>query len=373
MKIGIITFHRSHNYGALLQGYALKSYLTNIGYNTDFVDYWPLYHQKQYKFGPKISKRSSLLSKIKAYSLFFLTAGKIKNRKLGFESFMREHLSLGSVPGLTKNEELKSLDYNLIFFGSDQIWRYFDFDTFKGYNEVYYGKYPQNGVLKVSYAASMGSIAHIAENKSFLKENLTNFDMISVREDNLKTELQSLSSKPITKVLDPVFLLDKNEWLSLLKPQKIGNSKYLLFYNLILDEKTTEYVERIAKEKNLEIIELRSRVFPFLKGDRYNFSGSPIDFISLIYYSDFVVSSSFHGIAFSIIFQKEFIATGMGKKAERVTSLLTSLSIQDRYVDLSLSSELPVKVIDHTKVEGLLDEMKNNSKKFIADAIKLVE
>ena len=122
MKIGILTYQRAHNYGALLQAYALKRFLENQGHSVQFIDYWPEYHSEDYKLIPYFKMRSPL-GKIKAILLIIIGWKRLKRRIKGYEEFMTKKLNLLTAPEFVIERELNKLNFDMVICGSDQIWR----------------------------------------------------------------------------------------------------------------------------------------------------------------------------------------------------------------------------------------------------------
>ncbi|WP_051160121.1 polysaccharide pyruvyl transferase family protein, partial [Cyclobacterium qasimii] len=321
MKIGIITYQRSHNYGAVLQAYALLSTLKKNGHDVEIVDYWPhyrdgMYDNLKYKFLPN---DISVIDKTKTIVTDFLSYERRIRRSKKFENFIKSRLKL---TGDTIKNGVDIVDkFDLIIYGSDQIWRYNNYNLFKGFDPVYWGKFPINCPKKITYAASMG-VMDIDDSKlTFVKENLSNFDNISVRESSLKDLIQPLTDKKIDQVLDPVFLLSKNEWNELTFKSKI-NRKYVLFYNLLSSKEGTLMADTIALKLGCKVIEISGNIQPLKYSNRFQQTTGPKEYVNLFKNAEFIVSTSFHGVAFSIVFDKQFYALGMGKNSSRVQSLL---------------------------------------------------
>ena len=217
---------------------------------------------------------------------------------------------------------------------------------------------------KIAYAASMGTIDVKDEEREVLRRHLQGFEAISVREASLKEWLASQGIEA-QLVCDPVFLLEKEAWLSLANKasEQSAYQHYILVYNLLGQTSTVDFAERLSKEKGLPIVEVNKKYVPFSNGRRYCRTARVEDFVSLVAHADYVVSNSFHGVALSLIFQKQFFAVGMGARAGRVTSLLDSLRITERYTDIWRD----VAPIDYTAVKPLLEDMVRSSQEFIED------
>jgi len=369
MKIGILTYHRAYNYGALFQAYGLMKYLQLMGHDAELIDYWPTYHAKDYELFPseKFSKLK-LIHKVK-YLIFFLTGlSRMLKRKKGYDDFMKNSLNLPDKTMFSSKEVIAG-EYDAIFCGSDQIWRKHNFADFNKIDEVYFGNCPVNTIKKYSYAASMGVLHEDAETKSFLRKQLPNFDKVSVRESDLKLLLSDIGFES-TLVLDPVFLLDKNEWYDISNNKtKKEKEKYIFFYHHMDCPEAEKLVDKLKKKYNCSVRIVRSKVYPFLFGKDYTQSISPYKFLELIANAEAVVSTSFHGVAFSIIFEKQFYALGMGKNSKRVETLLDSIGIKQQLNDDISQFDLD-KSIDYVKVNNLLNKKIEASKNYIRECIK---
>lgn len=365
MKVGILTYHRAENYGALLQAYALKTYLQSLGHEVGFVDYWPDYHEEYFKiFSKKRFHEASLRGKlVQIYYLFFWGIIR-KRRKANLQEFMYKQLGLSSKPKYRTKDDICD-EFDVVFYGSDQIWRKQGMKSFPGFDSWYWGA-DNVKAKKVAYAASMGNVNVDDNDRTFIKACLNKFDAISVREDSLKKLLDSLAVSS-ELVIDPVFLLDAKEWIKLTSDVKPLKDRYVLVYNLLGNDETVRFAENLVKEKNLKIIEITKKYKFFALSNRYNYTASVEDFLSLIYHADYVVSNSFHGVALSIIFKKQFFATGMGHKADRVLSLLSLLNLRERYVNKTY----PDKIINYRIVESSFNEILSSSKFFIKKSLEI--
>lgn len=359
MKIGILTYHRAENYGALLQAYALRTYLQQQGYEASFVDYWPNYHENYFHiFSVKRFKKSGIKAKGQYLFETIFFYGMKRRRKRNLQSFMKNQLGLPKEIKYSSKNAICN-EYDIVVYGSDQIWRKQNLPGCKGFDFWYFGS--DNVIAKkVSYAGSMGTINTTPEDDEQLKPYFERFSALTVREAPLKDYLAKMGLQS-TVVLDPVFLLEKNDWRNLyLGEKKIRKQKgkYILYYNLLSNAESTAFANKLSQRTQLPIVEISKKYGIKQLGRRYNHTASVETFLSLIDNAEYVVSNSFHGVAFSIIFEKQFYAIGMGKKANRVQSLLVSLGIEERYVDLGVDL---TKVIDYNMVRGVITDIRTNS------------
>lgn len=357
MKIGILTFHCAINFGAVLQAFGLFQYLRSLGHDVSVIDYRPDYLIKPYRpFNLKRIKEG----RSKKQRLFILLREVLAlhvryGREKLFRRFIKDHIHLSPL-----QLDDKANDFDAFVFGSDQIWNRWITQS----DMVFWGEAPAfEGKRRIAYAASAGSVNDLDEDAM---SNLERFDAVSVRERNLADYLKSLTTKKIYTVLDPVLLAGK-EFYSAIATTK-HRSPYLLYFSLEGDAKLRPIVEILAKKRNLELIEVMSSNICFTKGNVQHVL-SINDFLGLFLYADFVVTKSFHGTAFSILFERDFMVYYDGQEApERMSSLLHALGLGNhlRHIDEPSIASFPINWKD---VNDRLEQMRISSRQFLAEAL----
>lgn len=331
MNIGILTFHRAINNGALLQAIALKQYMESLGHDVTIIDYWPIAHEKAYSLLYRFSPNRSKLRNILSYLLSLVSYSRSKRRTDKMKRLAIKMLGLSSKVKFRSGEELCNEKYDCVIYGSDQIWWNSRILNYEGFDPVYWGEYLSSAIKKISYAPSMGHIRLNDDEKNKIEVFLKNFSKISTRETHLADIVKSLTDKDVQVTLDPVFLLEKKDWsekcISL--PHR---KKYIVYYNLLKSKEADRIASYISKSLKCELLEITGYVHPFKFGSRYYQTADAIEFISLIQDAEFVITSSFHGTAFSVIFEKNFYVVGLGNLSGRVESLLKILGIENRYI-----------------------------------------
>lgn len=364
MKIGILTYHRAENYGALLQAYALMTYLKGIGYDVSFVDYWPNYHEEYFKLFPlQQLKHWKVTSKLKFLLKLLLWFVPRIIRKKRMQQFMYDRLDVKKK--IRYRSEDRTDHYDVVVYGSDQIWRKqhlggVDFDSW------YFGADNVQADKKIVYAGSMGTVITSFHDDLYIKNMMKNFSSVSVREKDLNSYLGRLNINS-SLVIDPVFLLSKNQWEKLFDINK--SERYILFYNLLNTQDSIIFAENLGHELKLPIKELNKKMAFQNIGKRYIYAASVEQFLELIHGAEYVVSNSFHGVAMSIIFQKQFFAVGMGNRSNRVKSLLQSLNLSDRYTEYNEVDIVNVSPIDYRQVIIPLQILVDKSKSYLKDSI----
>jgi hypothetical protein len=359
MKTGILTFHRALNYGAFLQAYATKSFLSSCGYEAEMVDYWPKEHADYVNRRRLTAKGVS--GKCKQAILYLLSKPLFHKRTRKMERLRERYLEIGPTPAYRSGAELAQTDYDVVVYGSDQIWwNHAIYSDKIAYDDTYWGYYLPAKTKRVAYAPSMGIIDIREEDKAFISKSLLNFDSLSTRETTLRDALLPYTDKDIQVVLDPVFLPDKDFWLRQI-PKRLIEVPYLLYYSLIPSKEAHNHAVQMAKAKGLRLIEVTAKVRDFRPLPNLIQTADALEFLSLIHYADYVVSTSFHGTAFSIILEKQFCVVGQGNRSGRVLSLLGQLGIRERYTEDPAS----LGIIDYEPVRERLIPLQKASREYL--------
>ena len=196
-------------------------------------------------------------------------------------------------------EDLEKLDIDFWICGSDQIW---NTEITRGFNKGFFLDFKTDG-KKISYAVSMGIPELSKENEEDFKRCINQLDNISVREEILIKYTEKFTNKNVTKTLDPTLLLDEKDYDDMILENKYG--EYILIYALGPDERLTQIARKIEKEKNVKIIELNDKRKENYFCEQVS-DGGPKEFLTLIKNAKAIITNSFHGTIFSIIFKKEF-------------------------------------------------------------------
>lgn len=350
MKVGILTYYRSHNYGAMLQAVALRRVLQDIGHNTYYIDYWPQHQKNIYKlFDWEVFWRGGFRHKVHYLRLFLKSLIPKLMRRYNFYLFNRINIR----PFVRSEKD----QYDVIVYGSDQIWRKQGWGY--GYNPVYFGKNGFIAAKHISYAASMGTLPESEEDIDTVIGFLKYLDCISVRELDLQHFLTNNGFKDVEQNVDPTFLLSKEEWGSFIG-DCIISEPYLLLYDLQKDVFNHHEVNLFAKERGLKVIRINgSANYMPTKEDRT--TDGPYEFLNLMFYADFVITSSFHGLAFSLIFQKPFLVSLHTSKS-RVVSLLESVNLTERFMsEHSTLTDVNPSNINWDNVQKSLNKQKQTS------------
>lgn len=364
MKIGILTFHCAHNYGAMLQTYATHELLRRKGFDAEVIDYRPSYLVDPYKWFSlsRIRKADGTFSIIHLFAeIILLPLRYIRYRR--FDNFMSNRLILS--PEVTF-ESFRG-DYDVIIVGSDQVWNIRQ--TGGHLDRMYVADYLfEKGARKyIADAVSLEQELYGADDIECMVSALKRFDVISAREKELAQWLKNLSGLNCTHIPDPVFQIEPYVWHTLAKDPRI-DKPYLLVYSLRDHRKVTSFVEMLARNLGLEVVEILSSpdAGKLFRGRQ---TVSVEEFLGLFAHASFVVTTSFHGTAFSLIFKRLFYSFVFGdSKDSRVRSLLDSLDLTDRMLQLD-SDVIDAGTIDYDPVSLKMDQMRRSASDFLLKSI----
>ena len=368
-KVGTLTFHMAHNYGAMLQAYALPIAVQKLGFECEVIDYRFPYIDAW----SRIERWNDLVAKYGAFwgGLRFINRVmhgyySQSNMHIHFDAFEREVIPHSQKVYRNKSE-LYHMPYDAILFGSDQIW---NSELTNGIAEEYIGGFEcLPGTRKIAYAASCGTDDFQEESKAVYEDHLKSFYAISVREENFGKTLRSRGYNA-EWVLDPTLLLTGDEWRELIpKGKESYPGRYLLLYVFDEDEKLYDLVREYAKEKNLEIIVVAYKKKNEMYGMTVRTDCGPLEFLALFSNAEQVITTSFHGTAFSILFHKSFHCIPHPKYRERTDSLLGMLDLKDHNVN-ELSSFREIET-NWDRVDSLLENRRMISCSFLMRALTM--
>ncbi len=323
-KVGLLTIHNSVNYGATLQAYALYSELQKYSKEVKIIDYnSPLFSDlldiRKYNYKNFIFNTLKLI-------LFYK---QIKEKHIAFNKFNDKYFKFTKRVNEVSNKSLSDYNFSTVVCGSDQIWNPF----LTNQDTNYFFSLINDQVYKASYAASICLDNHDLA-KGFLAKNLKFLNKISVREKDSQEYLQDkLLYKTAKHVLDPVFLKDKKFWENLaVKPKNMINEDYILLYALEENAEYEKILEDLKKKENLKIVVIQAGLKSKYTKDYVYKNLGPEEYLYLFSNAKYVVTNSFHGTAFGLIFNKKLIVFENEGKNIRMNSILKLLDLENLMV-----------------------------------------
>lgn len=361
-KVAVITCHTPQNYGAMLQAYGLQKYLLSQDVNPEIIDYSPdlFLEELSLVYVGNSAIKNSLIKKA-CYILFKLPQR--LHRRKNFNSFKNRFLKISkeryrSIEDLEKT----NLYYDTFICGSDQIW---NTKGVRGWNPVFYLQFVKDLKKRNSYAASMSLDLPITEEvRSKVLPMISDINMISVREAEIADLLRENIGKEVKHVLDPVFLLDSDAWGQLADNASPERHDYILIYPMGNGEHVLKNARIISEETDLPIYCISASAKK-MSGVSKQFDCSVPKFVRLFRDAKYVITNSFHGTSFSIIFQKNFWACEVENNNHRITGILEQLNLKDRYVPKNQVVNIQLEGPDFYNVHNLLKAKINCSKEFL--------
>lgn len=352
-KVGILTFHRANNYGAVLQTYALCSILNNFSdINAEIIDYKCSEIEKSRECHFNVSKK--IKRNIKEIVKFFFR--KRKNEK--FSKWTKQYLILSATVFDRTNIQTSNSKYNIFVSGSDQVWN----NTCTNFDYTYFLDFVNEKNKSCSYAASMGTYEFLPQETSEISNCLKKFSKLSVREKTTVSEIASMSSANVILTLDPVALIDNKGWGKIMS-KRLFRADYIFVYTVSDEVNVISCAQEYAKIHNCKLINNKTSVNFFAHC-------SPSDFLSWIYHAKYIFTNSFHGTMFSILFNKDFMADIELKnkqlKNNRIVELLKITNLES-----CTMKHGEFISVDYSTANNLLDIERNKSLRYINEITKL--
>lgn len=344
-KAGVLTFHRTLNYGAALQCYALTKAISNLGYDVSVIDYRSSVIEQREMY-PRIFSRKNMKNLV-GFPLEMLMKSarrrSFSNSKVRIASPYQVRSGVDIVP------QLQELD--VVVVGSDQVWNL----GLTGGDFQYF--LPGTGNFKKnSYAASFGSkkVTHAERVAEYLKD----FDHVGVRESD-GVRIAHEMGVNASQVLDPTLLLDAAHWRDVSVPVRHLPDRYIVSYAVNMKDDVVSRAKKIAAERHIPLVYVHGSDWMPVTGAKNIYAASPDEFIYLIQNAEAVVTSSFHGTCFSILMHRPFsIVMNLWKENanSRLESLLQLVGIDDKAAATQVIEpnwEIVDKRLDYERVQSL--------------------
>ena len=362
MKVYVVTYY-NNNYGSALQAYALQSKLKELGAEPMIIrpeaknigkslhDKLRFYFRKEKHYGPLRKIRRSIQKRIYATKLKKINA------------FISGHTVI-----IPYKEALHSIqiDKCVLLAGSDQIWNTLnhEIDDFYLFREI-----DNPRARKVSYAASIGVSILTEEQKEYYKVALADFDVVSFRETHaLRLLSDSLNNNEVRVDIDPTLLYDACFWEKLL-PSKKPELPYLFVYMLRPDRRVIEIARHLAKKHHLNIIYI-GLFSNYYRGVKTVVDAGVEDFLYYLYNADIVITNSFHGTVFSLLFHKKFASVRIDSTASRVESLLRTVGLENRLVEGVDDCEYVYHDYNYSEIDKILDDNRRGSINYLRQIVQ---
>lgn len=356
LKIGVLTIPYAQNYGSVLQSYAMLKNMSKYG-DVKLVNYISPFLIKRYKIW-NIDRRTIKTAIISFCGsiVYFPILFKKRNK---FSNFCNDYLQLCKTP-VENADKIIQDEYDLIIVGSDQIWN----TRITHFDETFFLNFIKENKKKIAISPSLGYSNRNESEIDFYKKNIYDFDFVGIRErtDEEFVRKNIKSEGTVTTIYDPTLYVSYDEWDNLSsKCDRIIKEDYILIYAFGISDEIRETVNIIKHKHDLSVYIIADS-WKKTNNDGYHYLNSvgPIEFLNLIKNSRFVVTNSFHGTVFSLIFEKEFYTVPYKGTENRILSLLKDLNLEDRVITHDNRNDILETIIDYSIIKQLLE---NNKKK----------
>lgn len=369
MKIGLISYHKEPNYGTMLQAYALAMAIKNEGIYCEYVNHISF---PTPKWRVLVKKIAIIIGFKRRVGFNFFYTKDFRSTIKAFNNFHNKYIPVSLKTYTNKNIHESNGDYDIFIVGSDQTWSPY---MNRNNSNINFLEFVNEQNKKRSYAPSIGTTSISKEYLLFLTQKLSSFKFLSCRERSNCNLLKEVLRNDVKYVLDPTLLLSASEWDKIASSTLVPQKKYILAY--ILGEKKciSDFAEKLAKEKCLQLYYIVTRPC-YLKKQNSIIGVSPADFIGLIRNASYVVTDSFHGSVFSINYGVNFYSFGKRESNkeevvndnDRILEFLGELELKNRFhEDNNFSFE---EDIDYHSVQIILDKLRMKSKKYLQQILE---
>lgn len=378
MKIGIVTFHSAHNYGAVLQAWSLQQYLKQQGHEVEIVNLrLPVIdkiYRLSYRSHVKVCKSSvvnNMINECLYQARCFYTCCKNPGKRekyRKFERFINEKLPVTREYDCYEKLKEANLHYDALIAGSDQIWNAV---MMKEINPAYFLQFGNKDALRISYAASIGTEEIPKEYGILFDRYLRDFDAVSVREKKAREQVMQHTDQPVALISDPTFLLKREDFEEISKKPK-AQGRYIYVHNVHLkrvDSALNGVAEELSKRLGIPIIHNWNK--KIYKNEKGHFTGGIEEFLGLVSEAEYVVTNSFHCTVFAIIFHKNFITVPHYQHPDRMKNLLEELEIPEHLIGnlKQIPKDLSVLEIDYAKVDSRKEKMGEDARQFLTASL----
>lgn len=371
-KVGLLSIHSAHNYGSVLQAFALQETLKRYSPNIEMINYRPGYFEKMYKiFSPKIyHDYPGFINKLLHLGWRTVMIRRRIKKAKKFEKFISANMNLTRPFKTHESLRLLKNAYDTVVVGSDQVW---NTDITEGFDGAYFLDFVSDDTRRVSYAASIARETISPAHGMDYRNALAKFSAVSVREGYTRDTLRGLLKREVAVSIDPTFLLDRNVWENFAEKSDLnaGNSEYIFVYALQDNPELVKIVNSLSEKLGLKVISIsKKRRF---KNETIYPDAGPEDFLALIKNAKFVVTNSFHGAAFSIIFEKQNCIVPHLRIGGRMVDLLGKLNLQERvmtkYEDEKLA-ELVKDDLNYQDINKIIERERKKADEYLARALR---
>lgn len=359
-KIGTVSYNiycNFTNYGSALQTWALHQAIKEIGHIPILIDYCPDILTDRDPLNP-YKNMWDQTEEAKQMVTLSLPAIRVNYKK--FDMFYHKYFLRSKIKYISRNfnDVVNDEKINGFVCGSDTI---FCIDEFKGFDDGYYANYIAMREHSVSYAASFGDSHFDDASYAVLNNRLQNFRAIGLRENVMVPYVKEHCSVQVARTIDPTLLLTSEEY-DRIAVEKQVHAPYLLIYTRRYDQRLEKYAEQIAKERGLKIVEISLRATNAEKGHIMRYDAGVEEFLSLVKYSSFVVTNSYHGLIFAVQYRRPLVVFAREQAESKINELLDLMGLKQNKFS---TGDEDYQEIDYNNVHSRIMRARTDSMNFL--------
>lgn len=356
MNIKVITRHAPSNYGSLLQSIATQSILEQLGCQCEIIDYKRMDERGLQAILTILKQKKGWNNNfIKKLIYIFLRYPDEKMQEMKFDMMRNRFLKM--TERCKNSDELKSLKGDVFMTGSDQVWG----PMMNGlYDGSYFLDFVDDSTRKIAYAASFGKTKFTESIVKNFKSMLLRYQLIAVRESSAVDMLKLWGIPTVGQVLDPTLLHNASFWSAYINREI--NKKYVLVYQLHNNPNLNEYAKAFSKKVGLPLLRISPSIHQIFRGGKLIFLPNLGKFLSYIKNATYMITDSFHGTAFAINFNTQFIEIlPNNKTGSRNLSILQLTGLTNRVITDYNDFSIAGKNINYQEVNDILKKERANS------------
>lgn len=363
MKVGILTFHFANNYGAVLQTFALQQTLLSLHIQNEIVDYRcpAISAVEPRRLNPfAVTRENGLATYMKNVIYNIWASRHYGSRRRKFEKFRKAYLGINGIVYVSSDRINENSEFDSFVCGSDQIW---NSKITGGYDKAYFCAFSgASNTVNITYAASCGK-SEISNDDTAFYELLNNFQAISVRERSLADNLKQVGQRNVESVLDPTLLTAVDTWNQFPNTGKYQGKKYLILYMIEENSEAISLARKVAAKMGVSIYEITTKKQLRRNGIHQLDNCGPDEFVDLFRNCSYVVTNSFHGTCFSLIFEKNFMTIPHSLVGQRMIDLLRDVGL-DTHITYNADS-WNLNPIDYVEVKKKIELFRSKSTDFL--------
>lgn len=377
-KIGLISVHNP-NYGSMLQTYALHTYLKDEGYDNEIILYTKKNDRRQFvrvfNFPLLKMKMDVIVRDIRCRIFHKEIYHLLKQRMKMFDEFKQRYLTFSRNHIGWEDLQTVNNDYDIFIIGSDQVWN--PINTGTGFFNLLF---TEDEKYRISYASSFGVSVIPSSQRNVTKKYLNRIQCLSTREIQGQRIIEELTGRKAKLVCDPTLLIDKEYWIRLKGEKRFIEEPYVFCYFLGNNPPHRNWANQFKQKTGFNLVALQ-HLDEFVKSDLdfadiKPFNVGPAEFVNLIANAEYVLTDSFHGSIFSMLFQKVFFTFSRFESSttkstnSRIDSLLSMAGIPERHIKSTDDIQKCLNMsIDYTAVHSRLGEFQDESRKYLAESL----